>query len=221
VGVGGLSLRGYYAILDVVAGESGDPTRAADRAARLLAAHPCMLQVRAKGASAHDLVALARAVHPLATHAGVPLCVNDRLDVALAVGAEAVHLGQDDLPLAEARRLASERLVIGVSTHSLEQASAAIAGGADYIGFGPIFTTTSKTDPDPTVGLELLRRVVHAHPRTPIVAIGGIAPGDAPTIASAGASAAALISAIDTATDPAAAAQQVASAFAPPNPVRG
>lgn len=213
--MGGLSLRGYYAILDVVEAESGELVRAAERAARLLAAHPCMLQLRAKGASAHALAALARAVHPLATHAGVPLCVNDRLDVALAVGAEAVHLGQDDLPLAEARRLASERLVIGISTHSLEQASAAIAGGADYIGFGPIFATTSKANPDPTVGLELLRRAVHAHPRTPIVAIGGITPGDAHAIAAAGASAAALLSAIDTAPDPTAAAQLVSAAFAP------
>ncbi|HEY8924850.1 MAG TPA: thiamine phosphate synthase, partial [Polyangia bacterium] len=107
MGSGSLALRGYYAILDVKADEVEDVARVTDRAERLLAATPCMLQLRAKGASARALAALARAIHPLATHAGVPLCVNDRLDVALAVGAEAVHLGQEDLPLGEARRVSA------------------------------------------------------------------------------------------------------------------
>jgi len=210
-----LVLRGYYAILDVKVGDVEDVARATERAERLLAATPCMLQVRAKGASARALAALARAVHPLATHAGVPLCVNDRLDVALAVGAEAVHLGQEDLPLAEARRVGAGRLVIGVSTHSLEQASAAAAGGADYLGFGPIFATRSKENPDATVGLELLRRAVHAHPRITIVAIGGITPESASDVAATGAPAAAVINAIERAPDAPAAARKVAAAFLP------
>src|SRR6185503_15385766 len=109
--------------------EPGDDPRA--RATRLLAARPCMLQVRAKVASASALAALARVVLPLARAEGVPLCVNDRLDVALAVGADAVHLGQDDLPLADARRIAGGRLLIGVSTHDAGQAARAEAGGAD------------------------------------------------------------------------------------------
>ena len=215
MGSGSLALRGYYAILDVKADEVEDVARVTDRAERLLAATPCMLQLRAKGASARALAALARAIHPLATHAGVPLCVNDRLDVALAVGAEAVHLGQEDLPLGEARRVSAGRLVIGVSTHSLEQASAAVAGGADYLGFGPIFATRSKENPDPTVGLELLRRAVHANPRTTIVAIGGITPESAGAVAATGAPAAAVISAIDKASDPTAAARSVAASFRP------
>ena len=106
--------------------------------------------------------------------AGVPFCVNDRLDVALAVGADAVHLGQDDLPLADARadrRRAGS--LIGFSTHNPAQAAAAVAGGADYIGFGPIFDTRSKLRPDPTVGVEGLRAVAAASP-IPVVAIGGI-----------------------------------------------
>lgn len=213
-----LVLRGYYAILDVKASDVEDVARATERAERLLAAAPCMLQLRAKGASARALAALARAVHPLATHAGVPLCVNDRLDVALAVGAEAVHLGQDDLPLAEARRVGAGRLVIGVSTHNPEQAAAAVAGGADYIGFGPIFATPSKENPDPTVGLELLRRAVHAHPRITVVAIGGITPELAGNVAATGAPAAAVISAIDRAPDPTAAARKVAAAFSDRRP---
>ena len=126
-----LALRGYYAILDIPPDEARDLERAVARASRLVDASPCMMQVRAKGASAAELAALARAVHPLATHAGVPLCINDRLDVALAVGAEAVHLGQDDLPLVEARRVAAGRIVVGISTHDFEQAAAAVAGGAD------------------------------------------------------------------------------------------
>jgi len=215
MGSGSLALRGYYAILDVKADEVEDVARVTERAERLLAATPCMLQLRAKGASARALAALARAIHPLATHAGVPLCVNDRLDVALAVGAEAVHLGQEDLPLGEARRVSAGRLVIGVSTHSLEQASAAVAGGADYLGFGPIFATRSKENPDPTVGLELLRRAVHANPRTTIVAIGGITPESAGAVAATGAPAAAVISAIDKASDPTAAARSVAASFRP------
>jgi len=214
-----VALHGYYAILDVLPAQSHDPERAAARAARLLAGGPTMLQVRAKGAPAAALAALARAVLPLARAAGVPLCVNDRLDVALAVGAQAVHLGQDDLPLAEARAVAAGRLVIGISTHAPAQAAAAMAGGADYIGLGPIFATTTKANPDPVVGLDVLRQVTATAP-IPVVAIGGITLQRIPAVAAAGAAAAALISAVETASDPAAAARAVAAAFAArPRPV--
>ena len=104
--------------------------------------------------------------------------MNDRLDVALSVGADVVHLGQDDLPLADALRVRAAAgrpdLVIGFSTHDRAQALAAAAGGADYIGFGPVFATGSKANPDPVVGLEPARRGL---PRVavPVVAIGGIA----------------------------------------------
>ena len=172
-----------------------------------------MLQIRAKGAGGAVLAELARAVLPLARAVSVPLCVNDRLDVALVVGADAVHLGQDDLPLAAARAVARGRLRIGVSTHNAAQAAAAIAGGADYIGFGPVFPTGSKANPDPVVGLTELARVASASP-VPVVAIGGITLDTAADVASAGASAAAVISAIDRAPDPAAAALAVAAAFA-------
>jgi thiamine-phosphate pyrophosphorylase len=210
----GLALRGYYAILDVTGAEAKDPSRAAARATRLLAARPCMIQVRAKEATAAELAALARAVLPLAREAGVPLCVNDRLDVALAVGAEAVHLGQDDLPLADARRIAAGRLIIGVSTHDAAQAAAAVAGGADYLGFGPVFPTSTKADPDPTVGLTLLHQVAAAAAPTSVVAIGGVTPALARSVAATGATAAAVISAIDHASDPTAAARSITAAFA-------
>ena len=98
-----LAPAGYYAILDVPPAELDDAGALGARAAQLLAAAPCCLQLRAKGAGAAALAAAARALLPQARAAGVPFCVNDRLDVALAVGADAVHLGQDDLPLADAR----------------------------------------------------------------------------------------------------------------------
>lgn len=224
-----MTLRGYYAILDIPRDEAGDGrggqglgvgreqaiARATERATRLLAARPCMLQIRAKGAGAADLAALARAVLPAARAAGVPLCVNDRLDVALAVGADAVHLGQDDLPLAEAREIARGRLVIGISTHNREQARAAIEGGADYIGFGPIFATTTKVNPDPVVGIEGLREVVALAETiaTAVVAIGGISLQHVAEVALAGASGAALIGAVEGAADPIAAGRAVNAAF--------
>jgi thiamine-phosphate pyrophosphorylase len=216
-------LRGYYAILDVREPLlSGLPTEVelaplVTRADRLLHAGACMLQLRAKSWGPGALAALARAVHPFARAAGVPLCVNDRLDVALAVGAEAVHLGQDDLPLADARAVAGARLTIGISTHTPAQAQQAVAGGADYIGFGPVFFTGSKMNPDPLVGLDGLRAVAQAlagAPRpVPIVAIGGITPGRAAEIAGTGASAAALIGAMETAADPVATGLAVNAAF--------
>lgn len=211
-------LRGYYAILDVPGTDPGQPATLVQlvaRAARLLEGRPCMLQVRAKLWGAQALTALARAVHPAARRAGVPLCVNDRLDVALAVGAEAVHLGQDDLPLADARRVAAGRLTIGVSTHSAAQAQAALAAGADYIGFGPVFPTSTKTNPDAVVGVEGLAAVtpLARAAGVPVVAIGGIALARVAELAAAGASAAALIGAIDGAADPAAAGRVVSAAF--------
>ena len=187
------------------------------RAKTLLAAGPCCLQLRAKTATARAIAAAGRRLLPLCRAAGVPFCVNDRLDVALAVGADVVHLGQDDLPLADARRVRASAgrpdLVIGFSTHNRAQALAAAAGGADYIGFGPVFGTRSKTNPDPTVGLEALAEICGAV-AVPVVAIGGITLDDVPLVARAGAAAVAMIAAVDAAPDPAAAGRAVAAAFA-------
>jgi thiamine-phosphate pyrophosphorylase len=226
-------LRGYYAILDVHRGDGAEDRRRAERgkqhwlaeiagnATQLLAARPCMLQIRAKGAPAAELAELARLVLPMARAAGVPLCVNDRLDVALAVGADAVHLGQDDLPLAEANQIARGRLKVGISTHSPAQARLAIRNGADYIGFGPVFATATKANPDRVVGLPALRAVtalasqVAAVP-VPVVAIGGITLDRVAEVAAAGAAAAALIGAIQNAADPVAAGRAINAAFGRP-----
>jgi thiamine-phosphate pyrophosphorylase len=206
----GPALCGYYAILDIPDTQVSADLEA--RAAELLAAQPCCLQLRAKHLGAAALREAALRVMPLCRAAGVPFCVNDRVDVALAVGADFVHVGQDDLPLAEVRRLAGARLKVGVSTHNPAQAREAVAGGADYIGFGPVFGTRSKANPDPVVGLEALRAVAGAA-AVPVVAIGGIDLEKVEAVAATGASAAAVIAAIQRAADRTAAGRRVAAAF--------
>jgi thiamine-phosphate pyrophosphorylase len=213
-----MKIRGYYAILDATPALLEDDAALAAQARRLLSGGPSVLQLRAKQAGARAMLRGARRLLPLCREHRVPFCVNDRLDVALAAGADAVHLGQDDLPLADALRIRSELgrpdLVVGFSTHSRQQAVDAAAEGADYIGFGPIFATTSKLNPDPVVGLPALAEVCGAVP-VPVVAIGGIALSNVPEVAHAGASAVALISAITAAPDPAAAGREVNAAFPP------
>ena len=209
-------MRGYYAIVDVSPESAGDLAVLTARASLLLEARPCCLQLRAKRATAAAMLAAATRLRDLCGAAGVPFGVNDRLDVALAVGADVVHLGQDDLPLADARRVrdvaGARDLRIGFSTHDRGQALAAAAGGADYIGFGPVFGTASKLNPDPTVGLEALAEVAAAV-TVPVVAIGGITVEAAPAVARAGAAAAAVIAAVAGAADPTAAGRAVAAAF--------
>jgi thiamine-phosphate pyrophosphorylase len=211
-------MRGFYAILDAPASWLDDTEALERRARQLLAAQPCCLQLRAKEASARALAAGARPLLRLCRAAGVPFCINDRLDVALTVGADVVHLGQDDLPLADALRVRAATgrpdLIVGFSTHDRAQAIAAAAGGADYIGFGPVFVTGSKANPDPVVGLAQLAEVCRAV-SVPVVAIGGIALDAVGAVAAAGASAAALIAAIATASDPTAAGLQIRAAFEP------
>ena len=212
-------LRGYYAILDLRAPQ---PDGAGERRALLaeverqaeplLAARPCCLQLRAKALGAAAMRDAGLWLKGRCRGAGVPFCINDRLDVALAVGADVAHLGQDDLPLEDARRIAAGRLLIGFSTHDPAQAAAAVAGGADYLGFGPVFDTRSKLRPDPTVGVEGLRTVAAASP-IPVVAIGGITLATVASVAAAGAAAAAVIAAVNHAPDPTAAGRQVAAAF--------
>lgn len=195
-------LRGFYAVVD------RDDANLAD--ALLSAAN--VLQVRMKGAARGDLLRVSRWARGVTAARGALLVVNDDLDVALEVGADAVHLGQDDLPLAEARRLAPS-LLVGVSTHDLDQVRRAVLGRADYLGFGPVFGTTTKANPDPTVGIEGLAAAVRAAGTTPIVAIGGVTPAHAAAIAATGAHAACAISSVNASPAPASAARAIASAF--------
>jgi thiamine-phosphate pyrophosphorylase len=216
---GRFELRGYYAILDVLGrGDTPEPIELAKevmRAEQLLAARPCCLQLRAKRLPVRPLLELASRLVPLCRQAGVPFCVNDRLDLALVVGADAVHLGQDDLQLGDARRVLAtlgRSLLVGISTHTLAQAVVAAQTGADYIGFGPVFATGSKDKPDPVVGIEGLRAVA-ATVSVPVVAIGGIRRSNVGQVVAAGASAAAVIGDIENAPDRLAAAREVSAAF--------
>jgi thiamine-phosphate diphosphorylase len=209
-----LSLQGYYAILDVK-GSSVDLPAALAHAVRLLDAGPCCLQLRGKDLGPATLCRVGHALRPLCDGAGVPLCINDRMDVALAVDAQAVHLGQGDLPVAQAvriRQAVDRPLAVGISVHDWAEAQAAEAAGADYLGFGPVFPTKSKADATVTGGLAVLARVAAAV-RVPVVAIGGITIENVAAIVAAGATAAAAIAAVDEAPNPTAAGQAIAAAF--------
>jgi thiamine-phosphate pyrophosphorylase len=167
------------------------------------------VQLRAKTASARRILAQARELLALLLPRGVPLIVNDRLDIALAAGAGGVHVGQDDLPCAAVRRLAPPGFRIGVSVSTVAEARAAEADGADYLGVSPVFDTPTKRDTPRAAGLEGLRRI-RAATRLPLVAIGGIHAGNAAAVRAAGADGLAVVSAIMAAHDPAAAARQLA-----------
>ena len=180
-------MRGLYPIVDVDSLRELGPlphdhsTNAAGHGAliafaeRVLLARPPLLQLRAKHSNARDTLWLLRALRPLCTQAGTRLIANDRADLAILGECDGVHVGQDDLPIAVVRKLAPG-LLVGVSTHTLVQLSAALADKPDYVAFGPIFSTASKERADPAVGLSLLAEA-HAAARSagiPLVAIGGI-----------------------------------------------
>ncbi len=133
-----------------------------------------ILQWRQKRGTDGDFLRRARKVRELCRRYRTPFVVNDRPDIAWLVAADGLHLGQSDLPLAEARRLVGPEMIIGRSTHSLAQARAALAEGADYLGFGPIFATPSKERPDPTVGIAGLGEMLELVGDVPVVAIGGL-----------------------------------------------
>lgn len=158
------------------------------------------IQLRRKGDSDRELLRLAEACRAVTARWGVLFIVDDRLDVAMAVGADGVHLGQEDLPVAAARRLWPSGLV-GCSTHSLSQAREAAAEGADYLGVGPVFATPTKPG-RPPVGTELVHRVATADLGIPWVAIGGIDGDNVAEVVAAGAPAIAVVRAVCAAADP-------------------
>ncbi len=170
------------------------------------------LQLRGKDRDARPLWELGRALLLESRAAGALLFVNDRLDVAQAIGADGVHLGQEDLPCAEARRIAGPGLLIGVSAESPTLAQAAERDGADYLGTGAVYATSSKADAGAPIGVAGLAAVVAAT-RLPVVAIGGIGIANAAPCIAAGACGVAVISAVVGADDPEAAARELAAAI--------
>lgn len=166
----------------------------AEQVRRLAAGGATFIQLREKHLTPREFYKEAEEALRVARSCGVRLIVNDRVDIALALKASGVHLGQDDLPPAAARELLGERAIIGFSTHTVEQATKAARLPVDYIAIGPIFETTSKENPDAFVGLDGLRRVRQAVGKIPLVAIGGIKRESILKTLAAGADAVAVIS---------------------------
>jgi thiamine-phosphate pyrophosphorylase len=163
---------------------------------RLIAGGAALIQLRDKRASSRRFYSDAQAALKVARSAGVKLIINDRVDIALGLRADGVHLGQEDMPVEAARRILGDQAVIGFSTHNLEQVREALRLPIDYLAFGPIFPTNSKRDPDPVAGLSQLKQACEMVLPMPVVAIGGINGFNAPDVLKAGASAVAVISAI-------------------------
>jgi thiamine-phosphate diphosphorylase len=159
-----------------------------------------LVQVREKHLSSAEFLADAQGALLTARAHGIATIINDRVDIAMVTGADGVHLGQDDIPVEAARSLLGPNAIIGISTHDLEQARRAAELPIDYIAFGPIFGTSTKTDPGPAVGLGLLRKARHIVGKIPLVAIGGITRENLEGVLEAGADSAAIIG--DLAADP-------------------
>jgi thiamine-phosphate pyrophosphorylase len=171
------------------------------------------VQLRVKHATDRDALAWARRLRATTREYGVQFVVNDRFDLALAAEADAVHLGQTDLPPGRVADVAGARLAIGRSTHTLEQVDAALDEPIDYLAFGPIFSTGSKDSGYSPRGLELLGQVVSRATRLPVVAIGGITLLNLTDVVKAGARGAAVISAVAGAHDLVEATGRLADCF--------
>lgn len=189
--------RGLYAIVDPAHTGARSPLELAEA---IVAGGPALFQYRDKTQSDRDRLRLGRELRTLCRRAGIPFIVNDRLDLALLLGADGAHLGQEDLPIEAARRIAPS-LPLGRSTHSVEQARAAAREDHAILGFGPVFPTKTKERPDPVTGLDVLARLRSELP-LPLVAIGGINLDTVGEIARTGAHYAAVISALADADDP-------------------
>ncbi|HWQ65542.1 MAG TPA: thiamine phosphate synthase [Methanospirillum sp.] len=154
-----------------------------------------VIQLRDKLKSGRELFQIAREIHKITAAAGALCIVNDRLDIALAAGTDGVHLGQDDLPLPDARKIAPSPFIIGVSVGSVAEAVLAEKQGADYVAVSPVFSTGSKDDAGPGLGLDMVREISSAV-TIPVIGIGGISCGNVRDLISAGADGAAVISAV-------------------------
>ncbi len=168
----------------------------AQQVERLIAGGAKLIQLREKHVSSREFCEAAAEAIKVAKMHGVRIIINDRVDIALALNADGVHLGQDDMPPGSARAILGENAIIGFSTHLLEQARAAMKLPVDYIAFGPIFPTKTKEEPDDIVGIENLHKVRDLVGDLPLVAIGGITEDNLLSVFDAGADSAAMIGAI-------------------------
>lgn len=196
-----------YAIVDAGLDLEMRATPSLPLALELADAGVRLMQLRDKRATARDIHAQAREfVERLSPH-GVRLILNDRPDIAAIAGAGGVHVGQEDVPVEEARRICGPSSWVGVSTHNLEQLREASATSADYIAVGPLFPTLTKENPEPVVGIEFLR-AARGLTRKPLVAIGGITVERAEEVYRAGADSVAVIRDLALARDPGARARE-------------
>jgi thiamine-phosphate pyrophosphorylase len=195
-----------------------DPERANGRSLSeltrmVVAGGATLIQLRDKLGSTRRMIEEARAILAVLAGTGVPLVINDRVDVALVAGADGVHVGQDDMPAQEARRLLGPKAIIGVSIKSVALANAAPLEVIDYAGIGGVYATTSKDNPDPPIGVEGLREIVvtlRARSKDfPVCGIAGIDAGNAAPVIAAGADGVAVISALSMARDPERAAREL------------
>lgn len=166
------------------------------------------IQLREKDCSTLEFIEQARAIKNFLGVRKIPLIINDRLDVALAVGADGVHLGQSDMPLEMAQKIAGPSMLIGISAESVQDAVEAENGGADYLGVSPIYATPTKTDTAPPLGLQGLREI-KKRVKIPLVGIGGLNKSNAAEVIRNGADGVAVVSAIVAADDPETAAMDL------------
>jgi len=191
-----LSRSRLYGILDL---SYVDLSRANRVVEQMIDGGVDLIQLRAKAHAPAEISKIAADLHRITQERGVPLIINDHAEIARAVGAEGVHVGQDDPPIAEVRKIVGPDCVVGKSTHSLDQAVRAFYEGADYIGFGPIFATPTKPDYVP-VGLDQIQKV-HDAVRIPIFCIGGIKLDNLSKVIEAGARRAVIVSGLLQAND--------------------
>lgn len=211
-------LRFYVVVDEAVAARAGHKSLE-DLVSAILRGGATAVQLRGKTLCARDLLLRGKRLRVLTEASGSLFLINDRLDVALAVGASGVHLGADDLPLAEARRICPKGFLIGASVDTPEEARRAEAEGADYLGAGPVFPTETKRTANPAIGPAGLAEIVRAV-SVPVVGIGGIGPGNIREVMAAGAAGAAVVSAVVAAEDPKAAVRELRSQAGTP-PSRG
>jgi len=198
-----------YPIVDAGRLHGRDPAFVVDSLAR---AGARLIQLRVKGLSDRRWLAMAGAALAAARASGAYLVVNDRADIARIAGADGLHVGQDDLAGTDARAVVGPGVLLGVSTHNLDQLAAAATEAVDYLAIGPVFPTRTKDNPDPVVGLEMVRRARAATTR-PLVAIGGITRANARSVVEAGADGVAVISDLLDAPDLARAFTELAAAI--------
>ncbi|MEE9613884.1 MAG: thiamine phosphate synthase, partial [Thermodesulfobacteriota bacterium] len=193
-GVGSEKIRGLYAIIDTYFVGPGDIERVAGE---IIEGGARLVQLRAKGGgtASGEFLKMAKTLREITAARGATFIVNDRVDVALMSGADGVHLGDEDLPVAEARKILGKEKIIGFSTHTVEEAVEAATLDVDYISFGPIFPTATKPDAREVVGIDMLKEV-RGKIKLPVTAIGGITEETLPEVISAGADAVAIISGI-------------------------